>query len=96
MFRLLKDPEFRVRVSVCGALAEIADPKSIPELEKVEGADLDARVRRAAREAIRNIRESLETAQELRLMREELDQLKRENRDLKERLERLETHVQGS
>ncbi len=96
LFRLLKDPEFRVRVSVCGALAEIADPMSIPELEKVEGADLDARVRRAAREAIRNIRDSLETTQELKLMHEELDQLKRENRDLKERLERLETHVQGS
>jgi aminopeptidase N len=94
LFRLLKDPEFRVRMGVCEALAEISEPKAIPELEKVEGADLDARVRRAAREAVRNIRDSLQTAQELRLVREELDQVKRDNRELQERLERLETRLQ--
>lgn len=87
---LLDDPWFRVRLEATVALGELLDPKAINALERLIERELDGRVKRRAREAVRKIQAGREASDEFRRLREDVDKLREENRQLKERLDRIE------
>ncbi len=87
---LLDDPWFRVRLEAAVALGELLDSKAIAALERMVEKELDGRVKRRAREAIRKIQAGREASDEFRRLRDDVDKLREENRQLKERLEKLE------
>ncbi len=90
LIRLLDDPWFRVRIEACIALGKLLDPKALEPLQRLVDRELDARVARRGREAIRSIQAGREASEEFKHLREDLDKLREENRQLKERLERIE------
>jgi aminopeptidase N len=96
LVELLGDDWLRVRLNAVAALAEIKDTKAIAELDRLVARDLDGRVIRAAREAMRTIREGADKGEEVRKLRQDLDRLLEENRGLKDRLDRIETKVDGA
>lgn len=63
---------------------------AIPTLERVVERDVDERIRRNAREALRALREGSDREDELRQLRERLDGLADENRKLRDRVDKLE------
>jgi aminopeptidase N len=92
---LLPDEWLRVRLNAIAALAEIKEPKAIAELNRARDRDLDGRVIRAAREAIRRISEGADKGEEVRRLREDLDKLGEDNRALKDRIEKIEATAAG-
>ncbi len=93
---LLPDEWLRVRLNAIAALAEIKDTKAIADLGRARDRDLDGRVIRAAREAIRRISEGADKGEEVRRLREDLDRLGEDNRALKDRIEKIEAAVGGA
>ncbi|HYM15044.1 MAG TPA: M1 family aminopeptidase [Dehalococcoidia bacterium] len=90
LVELLPDAWLRVRLNAIAALAELKEPRAIAELERARDRELDGRVIRSAREAIRRISEGADKGDEVRRLREDMDKLGEENRSLKDRLEKLE------
>jgi len=90
LVELLPDEWLRVRMNAVSALAELKDPKAVAELERARTRDLDGRVVRTAREAIRRIREGADKGEEVKKLREDLDKLTEDNRALRDRIEKLE------
>lgn len=90
LVRLLDDPWFRVRLEAAVALGELLDAKAVGALERLIERELDGRVKRRAREAIRKIQAGREASDEFRHLRDDVDKLREENRQLKERLEKIE------
>ena len=88
---LLNDPDFRVQGAAIESLARLADPAAIPALQLVVSRNLDARLRRRAREVIRDIREGTSREKELRLLRDDVDSLRAQVLTLRERLDQLDT-----
>ncbi|MBV9121200.1 MAG: M1 family metallopeptidase [Chloroflexi bacterium] len=78
------------RAAAVGVLRRRKRGEAIPTLDRVAERDVDERIRRGAREALRALREGSDQADELRDMRERLDGLADENRKLRERLDKLE------
>jgi aminopeptidase N len=64
--------------------------EAIPILERVVERDVDERIRRTAREALRSLREGSDRESELRQLQERLDGLAEENRKLRDRVDKLE------
>jgi aminopeptidase N len=75
-----------VRIAVARLLSALADRAGLSTLERVVQRDLDGRVRRAAREARRDLRARLETPPEVTALRDEVDALRREVSELRDRL----------
>jgi aminopeptidase N len=96
LVELLPDEWLRVRLNAIAALAELKDTKAIAELERTRDRDLDGRVIRAAREAVRRIGEGADKGEEVRRLRDDLDKLAEENRSLKDRIEKLEAGTNGT
>ena len=96
LVELLPDEWLRVRLNAIAALAELKDTKAIAELERTRDRDLDGRVIRAAREAVRRISEGADKGEEVRRLREDLDKLSEESRSLKDRVEKLEASPNGT
>jgi aminopeptidase N len=92
---LLDDPDFRVRMAAIPALAEVGDARAIAALERAVARDLDGRVKRSGREAIRDLRERRKHDEQVRDLRDTVDKLQTEARALRDRLEKLETRVNG-
>ncbi|HEY4823032.1 MAG TPA: M1 family aminopeptidase, partial [Candidatus Bathyarchaeia archaeon] len=90
LVHLLDDPWFRVRLEAAVALGELLDAKAVGALERLIERELDGRVKRRAREAIRKIQAGREASDEFRHLRDDVDKLREENRQLKERLEKIE------
>ena len=90
LVRLLDDPMLRVRSAAAVALGKLRDPKAAPALERASERDLDGRVRRQAREAIRKIREGFPGGDTLASINKEMERIREENRQLRERVDRLE------
>ncbi len=88
--RMLRDPDMRMKMTAIEALGIIGDTASIAELDKVSQRDLDGRLRRRAREVIRDLREGAQMAEERRLMREQVDTLRTEVISLRDRLDGME------
>jgi aminopeptidase N len=92
LIRLLDDPWFRVRIEACIALGKLLDSKAVEPLQRLVERELDQRVTRRAREAIRSIQAGREASVEFKKLRNDVDQLREENKQLKERLAEIETH----
>jgi aminopeptidase N len=93
---LLRDPDFMVQLSAIHALDQIGDPASIPALDALSARALDGRLRRRAREAIRDLREGRQAAEERGALREELDRLRTRLIALEERMDADRARPAGS
>jgi aminopeptidase N len=88
---LLDDADPHLRIDVVRALVEMGDTKSRGALRTRLETDLDARVRRRIREALRDIGEAGRRAHDA--LREELEKLANEHADLKARIASIEAKV---
>jgi aminopeptidase N len=88
---LLDDGDPHLRIDVVRALVEMGDTKSRAALRGRLEVDLDARVRRRLREALRDIGEGAK--KNVDQLKEELEKLQTEHADLKTRMSVLETKV---
>ncbi|MBI5284867.1 MAG: HEAT repeat domain-containing protein [Chloroflexi bacterium] len=96
LVELLPDEWLRVRLNAIAALADLKEPKAVAELNRTRDRDLDGRVIRAAREAVRRISEGADKGDEVRRLRDDLDKLVEENRGLKDRVDKLEVSANGA
>lgn len=85
---LLDDDDPHLRVDVVNALEQIGDPRSRGALSRRLAHELDGRVARRIREALRDLGDS--SARERRRVNEELETVKNELAELKVRLTKLE------
>ena len=92
---LLQDPWIFARDAAIEALGKAKDERAIPALLDASGSEIDARLRRHAREAIAAIRRAGSPA-DLEELRKRLDQLQDSSDSLRERMIRLETEKGGS
>jgi aminopeptidase N len=88
---LLGDHDFRVQAAAIEALAIVGDPAAVPALDRVVDRELDGRLRRRAREVIRDLGEGSAAAEELRRLRDDVDELRSTAHRLRDRLDRLES-----
>jgi aminopeptidase N len=88
---LLDDGDPHLRIDVVRALVELGDVKARPALRARLDTDLDARVRRRLREALRDLGGESKRATDQ--VREELDKLQGDHTELKARLAVLEARV---
>jgi aminopeptidase N len=72
-----------VRIAAARLLTSLADGAGLGVLDRLARNDLDGRVRRAAREARRDLAARLEKPPELAALRDELEKLKAEVRELR-------------
>ncbi len=89
---LLDDGDPHLRIDAVRALVELGDGKARAALSAKLGTDLDARVRRRLREALRDLADGKRTDAGLR---EELDKVTSEQLELKSRLAQLEARLNG-
>jgi aminopeptidase N len=90
---LLDDQRIASRMTRAAAVTVLSRRKkaeAIGTLERVAERDVDERIRRNAREALRSLREGRDREDELRQLRERLDSLAEENRKLRDRLDKVE------
>src|SRR4029077_13749140 len=85
---LLDDKDRYLRVDVVRALADLGDPKARPALRMKLDTDLDPRVRRRIREALRDL--GGEGKRAVEQLREDLDKLRTEHLELKARVSKVE------
>ncbi len=90
LVELLRDPDYRVRVSAANALREIGDPGVAGHLDDMAKRELDGRGVRAARYAAIELRKGASTSDEVQALRKELEEMRLENSRLKERVTRIE------
>lgn len=79
-----------IRIAAVRALAILRDSAGIPAAQRVANQDLDGRVRRAARESLRELRDRNARSKEVSGLRDELEQMRTEMRELRTRLSSLE------
>jgi len=87
---LLRDRDFRVQSAALESLGVLADPASVPALQDVVERELDGRLRRRAREIMRDIGEARAPVAEIGSLRDEVEKLRGETARLREQFERLE------
>jgi aminopeptidase N len=90
---LLDDADPHLRIDVVRALVEMGDTKCRGALRNRLEIDLDARVRRRLREALRDIGEGAKKSVDQ--LKEELERLQSEHTDMKTRMSVLETKLAG-
>jgi aminopeptidase N len=84
LIELTGDKFLRVQITSIMQLGRIGDPRAVEPLRKLaDGEDVEGRIRRAAEEALRQIREGLDTGPDV-------DALRKENEELKKRLKKVE------
>ena len=93
--RGLDDEDFRVRVEATAGLVTLGDAKAVPAMERAMRAELDGRVKRRLREAIRDIAEKGRPVEQARKLSEEVERLRNELGELRGRLERVEGSRDG-
>jgi len=86
---LLDDKDPHLKIDVVAALQSLADPKSRGALHRAKERELDGRVVRRLREALRDMGEHKSVAERKRLS-DELDNVRGEVSELKARLSKLE------
>jgi aminopeptidase N len=89
---MLDDADPYLRVDVVEALSELGDPAARAALQARLGRELDGRVRRRLREALRDL--GGRGKREVKQLKDDLDQLRREHEQLKSRLTRLEARTE--
>jgi aminopeptidase N len=87
-------PKKRIQAGAIGALGTLGDPRAIAILETFSGDDPDDRVQRAAKSALRTLREEKKVAPaEIIHLRETVNDLKKETEKLKNDLEDLKKRL---
>jgi len=92
---LLRDGDLHVRVATCTALATLGDPAAIGELQKVGDHDIQGGAQKAARRAIRRIRDRQADAGKKHEFAADMDKVKDENLKVQQRVAKLESQVQA-
>ena len=75
-----------VRNAGARSLTQLRDLAAVPVLQRLVDRDLDGRVRRVARESLRDLRDRNARGRETTQLRDDLDKLQRELRDLRDRM----------
>jgi aminopeptidase N len=86
---LLRDRDFRVQFAALEALGTLGDPASIGPLREVVDRELDGRLRRRARELMRDLGEGRTATAEVSTLRDEVDRMRGELAVLRERVDRF-------
>ena len=84
-----------IRNAVCGALATLGDGAAIGELQKVQQSDIMGGTQRAARRAIRKIRDHLGEVGKKSDFAGDVDKLKDDHLKLQQKVAKLESQVQA-
>ena len=87
--KLLQDRSFRVRVNALRAAKTYGDAALIPALERTADTEIEGRLVRYAREAVRALSKKKDTT-EIDSLRKSVESLERENKELKDRLSKVE------
>ncbi len=87
---LLGDRDFRVQAAAIEALNTVGDPSSVPALRRTVERELDGRLRRRAREVIRDLENGAAASGDARKLRDDVDELRTQLGSLRDRLDRLE------
>lgn len=87
---LLRDPDFRVQRQAIVALDTLGDPLACASLQALVDDGSDGRLKRLARETLRNLREGSGTNSQLGSLQDHCEQLRKEVLELKGRLGGLE------
>jgi aminopeptidase N len=90
---LIDDPDPMLRLDVTRALGEMGDGKARPALRERLEVELDPRVRRRLREALRDLSQEGKRGQEG--LRDEVDKLQAEHAELRGRIAALEARAVG-
>ena len=93
LHNLLYDYWWRVKLYAITSIEEFRDTRSLAELQKLVDRELEGRVKRRAKEAMKKIREDRDRTQEFKALRDDLDKLKEDDRKLRDRLDLLETKL---
>ncbi len=88
---LLRDRSFRVQYGAIQALETIGDPAASGSLRDLADRTIDGRLRRRAREVIRDLNDANRHADQLQSLRDELDKLRTDLQKLQARTTKLET-----
>ncbi|MCG8417894.1 MAG: M1 family metallopeptidase [Proteobacteria bacterium] len=91
--RLLFDRDFRVQYAALEAVGKMADPAALAALDRLVERSLDGRLRRRAREIIRDIQEERAQGEAIAALRDDVDKLHRRNVELQQRLDALEAQL---
>ncbi|MEK6851285.1 MAG: HEAT repeat domain-containing protein, partial [Candidatus Thermoplasmatota archaeon] len=92
---LLRDDDLHVRIATSTALATLGDPAAIGELQKVADHDIQGGAQKAARRAIRRIRDRQADAGKKHEFAADMDKLKDEGLKAQQRLAKLESQLQA-
>jgi aminopeptidase N len=87
---LLFDRDFWVQATAIEALGILADPAAIPALSKRAERDIDGRLRRRAREVVRDIESGARAGEQIEALRDEIARLRGDCVKLRERVDRLD------
>lgn len=83
-----------VRVAAARALAMLRDPAAEATLARLADRDLDGRVRRAAREALRDLRDRTARHKEISALRDEIEKLRGALRELESKIAVVDARTQ--
>ncbi len=92
---LLDDPWYRARLAAISSLRRLIAIDAVPALQRMADRELDGRVVRTARQAVRDIRAGKNAPDDVKKLRSEVEKLEDKNRELAERLEKLERRLSG-
>ncbi|MBI2965593.1 MAG: HEAT repeat domain-containing protein [Chloroflexi bacterium] len=90
---LLDDPWLRVRQRSASSLGGLKEQRAIPHLSRLVDRELDGRVVRDARVAIKAIRDGKNAPDDVKKLRDDLHKVEEENRSLRGRLEKIERQL---
>jgi aminopeptidase N len=89
----LDDPDFRMRGAIVHALLWLGDARAVDALETQLSRELDGRVKRRIREAVRDLREGARREETIHRLREDLEKLRGDHVKLQERVAKLEAKL---
>ncbi len=87
---LLGDKDFRVQMTAVEGLANLGDARASGPLSRAAERELDGRIKRRAREVIRDLEEGRGREEAVKTLRDELDRVRQELVGMRERLSKIE------
>ena len=92
---LLDEDWFQLKIAATRALQTLAFAESVPALNRLASRDLDDRVVRTARLAVKSIQTGRTPPEQLKTMEERIEKAAQKNAELSERLSKLEEKSQS-